>query len=1112
VAETQVSDIAISGSAPLELRTTINYQISGQINNRTREQRTGEWELRWRRTADNQWLITGWVAKHENRSRLMGRGFVEIAGACFGEQQSFRSQMKFGIDHWRTILDGACGIDVYGNNGISAGDFQGDGVDGLYICQPAGLPNRLYRNRGDGTFEDVTEKAGVGILDATSSAIFADVTNRGLQDLIIVRNTGPVLFANRGDGTFELKPKAFDFARPPQGSFTGAAVADYDRNGLLDVYFSLYSFYQGLSEQQLYPKPYYDAQNGPANFLFRNRGDGTFEDVTVSSGMDQSNHRYTLACTWNDYNNDGWPDLYVVNDFGRNVLFKNNGDGTFSDVSAETGVEEASEGMSATWFDYDNDGREDLYVVNMWEAAGMRVTAQEQFLPSAAENVRRMYRRMYRQDALGNRLLHNEAGGAGFRDVSSESGTRFGGWNWGSDAWDFDHDGYPDLYVANGFISGQDRKDVSSFYWRHVVATSLDQGGVSKAYEDAWNVVNECIRSDYTWSGYQRNNFYVNNKDGSFTEAAGVLGLDCLEDGRSFALSDIDGDGRLEVILKNRTAPQIKVFQNQLSPLGPVVGFSLKGTKSNRDAIGAVVELQTASGRQRKCVRAGSGFLTQHTKTLYFGLGTARGGIKAHVEWPSGLKQSFDNLQPDHCFEIEEGRAIVKGVPFKKQRFYAPSKEDGSPGLPSSYESWLVEPITVPSLHLPDGSGQNHSLDEAKGGARVVIFWRPGCQESGAYLRAVEDAKPRWEKGGLAAFSVQLKVQGVENTAQQPAEHPVVSFPALIADEATEGRYGVLFRYLFDRRREMASPTSFLLNKEGELVKVYSGSVDADHILEDSLAIPTTVEDRMEHALPFTGRYLGGGLHHDYFTLGVAYLQYSYPEEAILAFKRAIAITPEHAGALYNLALIYLNKGMLTEAEACLKKTIALDPSNANAWNNLGVVFANQRKFDEALRHFQQALTLHPEHMRAIQNLVRLYEYQRDPEEARKVLEKAISASPAESGLHVELAQLLADQKDLAGARREFEQAVKMEPGNAQALNGLGVVFMKAGNAQEAAAYFEQCIQSDPDFDKAYLNKARMLADAGDPGQAKSVLKGYLEKHPGSTSVMQALKGLEEGK
>ena len=161
-----------------------------------------------------------------------------------------------GVDTWRTVIDGASGIDIYGHNGVSAGDIDGDGFDDLYICQPAGLPNRLYRNRGDGTFEDITESSGVGILDNTACALFADIDNDGKQDLIVIRASGPLLFMNVGGGKFRPRPDAFHFANAPQGTFTGAAIADYDRDGWLDIYFCLYTYYQG-TDQYRYPMPYY---------------------------------------------------------------------------------------------------------------------------------------------------------------------------------------------------------------------------------------------------------------------------------------------------------------------------------------------------------------------------------------------------------------------------------------------------------------------------------------------------------------------------------------------------------------------------------------------------------------------------------------------------------------------------------------------------------------------------------------------------------------------------------------------------------------------------------------------------------------------------------------
>ncbi len=453
-AEFKVTGITLITKSPTVIQTRVRYDLVGSGSDFHREERVGHWDLEWERNSDGEMRLRKWQAVEETRSRVSGPVFVDVTSQALAGNRSYTEQMLRGTDYWRTILDATCGIDVYGNNGIAVGDIDNDGFDDLYLCQPAGLPNRLYRNRGDGTFEDATEVAGVGVLDNTACAFIADLDNDGHQDLLVVRASGPLLFLNQGQGKFRLKPDAFHFAQRPQGTFTGAALADYDRDGWLDVYFCLYSYYQG-QDQYRYPVPYYDAQNGPPNFLFHNNGDSTFSDVTASTGLNQNNNRYSFACGWSDYNNDGWPGLYVANDFGRKNLYRNNGDGTFRDVAGESGVEDIGAGMSVCWFDYDNDGKQDLYVSDMWSSAGKRVTVQETFMKDAPENVRALYRK----HANGNSLFRNDGNGR-FEDRSSAAGVEMGRWAWSSDAWDFDHDGYPDLYIANGMISGPNTRDL----------------------------------------------------------------------------------------------------------------------------------------------------------------------------------------------------------------------------------------------------------------------------------------------------------------------------------------------------------------------------------------------------------------------------------------------------------------------------------------------------------------------------------------------------------------------------------------------------------------------------------------------------------------------------
>ena len=438
------------------IETDIHFDIVGLAADEEsqRVQQTGEWVLDWRRTPQNQWLVHRWSERKRTRAVASRRLFADVSVRALGGNDSYRDQLRHGVDHWRSRLDGALGVDVYGHQGVSVGDIDGDGDDDLYVSQPSGLPNRLLRNDGGLSFVDITADAGVGALDSTSMSLFADADNDGDQDLIVITALTPLLFRNNGHGVFGNVPGAFEFSREPQGQLTSAAMADYDLDGDLDLYVCSYRYHGGTGPRHA-PTPYHDANNGPPNFLLRNRGDGTFEDVTAAAGLNRNNTRFSFASSWADYDADGRPDLYVANDFGRNSLYHNNADATFTDVAAGLGVEDVGAGMSASWFDYDRDGRLDLYVGNMWSAAGLRVSSQSAFQQTLSGDVRNLYER----HAKGNTLFRGQADGT-FVDATFDSGVAHGRWAWSSDALDFDNDGDEDLYIANGYVTNSDTKDL----------------------------------------------------------------------------------------------------------------------------------------------------------------------------------------------------------------------------------------------------------------------------------------------------------------------------------------------------------------------------------------------------------------------------------------------------------------------------------------------------------------------------------------------------------------------------------------------------------------------------------------------------------------------------
>ncbi len=1104
-AELEIFGIEETGSAPLTVHIDVRYDLVAQRNDDKREERVGSWRMVWSHDASSSWKALRWEAGDETLSVVRGPAFIDVTAQSIGQTESYKKQLAHGADYWRTVLDGAVGVDVYGNNGVATGDFDNDGFDDIYVCQPAGLPNCLYRNRGDGTFEDVTQKAGVGVLDNTACALFADFDNKGRQDLLVVCGTGPLLFLNQGDGTFVLKRDAFRFARQPQGTFTHAAVADYDRDGRLDIYFCMYMYYLGL-DQYHYPIPYYDARNGPPNCLFHNDGNGNFVETTEAAGLNADNDRYSFACAWGDSNSNGLQDLFVANDFGSSQLYRNNGDGTFKVVSSQAHVEGVGAGMSCCWADFDNDGRQDIYVPSMWEAAGQRVSGQKQFHESAPERIRELYQR----HARGNALYRNGGDGT-FKNVGKNAGVEMGRWSWSSDFWDMDHDGYADLYVTNGYLSGVEQEDLASFFWRQVVAKSSDDATPAPGYERGWQAINELIRSDNTWHGYARNVLFANNCDGTFSEVSGPAGMDFLEDSRAFALADIDHDGRLEVILKNRNAPQVRVLRNAMTEIGASISLRLRGYESNRDAIGAAVTVETGKLRQTKYLQAGSGFLSQHSKELFFGVGKPAGPIHATVRWPNGLSQQFENLPVNHRIEIGEGRSTFEAAPFSAvPGSYAHAGETPSPeSLPLQVDTWLVEPLKAPDFSLPDLSGTAMDLNSLRGRIVVLVFWATTAPVSLEQLKQIHEHSAGLGAGRLSLVGLNVDRAAEKESARAFAAQGRFSFPMLFASDEVAGIYNIIYRHLFDRRRDMPIPIAFLVDPEGMIVKVYQGPMNLEHLQADAKSVPGNAAGRLEKALPFKGNLVQDIFQRNDFTYGVAMYQQGYLEQAEDSFKQVLLTKPDNADAYYNLGTLNLRKNNFEQSRKYLEKTIELRPNYPEAWNNLGMMAAQQGRLDDAIADFEKSLRLKPGFGIALLNLGNVYRRQRSFEKAQECLGRALELQPDDPETNYSMGMLYAQQGNVPRATDALRKALALRPAYPEALNNLGVLFVRTEKYAEAEDQFRTAIRVAPTFDQSYLNLARLYALRNEKEQARTVLLDLLRMQPENATAKQALETLQ---
>jgi hypothetical protein len=442
--------------------TKVIFQASGTTGSGTLEM-NAMWNVDWTEGARPQIERIAIESFEESLFRDGGEFmFADCTRSVMGDTDAYRNQFVYPTDYWRSRIARDLGLDVVANHGLALGDVNGDLLEDIYICQQGGLPNRLLVQNADGTLRDVSHQSGADWLDYCAAALLVDLDNDGDRDLVVAQEFAIVFMSNDGTGRFQVE----DYTERDAQTYSLAA-ADYDLDSDLDVYCCGYNpagsdLRRGAMGE---PVPFHDAINGGRNVLLQNDGDWRFTDVTQSVGLDQNNTRFSFAATWEDYDNDGDLDLYVANDYGRNNLYRQDGvakkpagrieNPKFTDVAAELGVEDISSGMSVAWGDYNRDGWMDLYVSNMFSAAGNRITYQRQFKANTSETVRQQFQRL----AHGNTLFRN-TGDGGFSDVTDEADVWLGRWAWGSRFTDLNGDGWDDIVVANGFITTEDTGDL----------------------------------------------------------------------------------------------------------------------------------------------------------------------------------------------------------------------------------------------------------------------------------------------------------------------------------------------------------------------------------------------------------------------------------------------------------------------------------------------------------------------------------------------------------------------------------------------------------------------------------------------------------------------------
>jgi len=417
--------------------------------------------------------------------------------------------------------------------------------------------------------------------------------------------------------------------------------------------------------------------------------------------------------------------------------------------------------------------------------------------------------------------------------------------------------------------------------------------------------------------------------------------------------------------------------------------------------------------------------------------------------------------------------------------------------------------LKAPEFTLPDLAGRKRELKEFRDGVGLLTFWATRAQLSREQLTLLHRHRSSFAASDVRVVAINVDSASDVSKARAFAVQEGLSFPVLFATEDLAGIYNIIYRYLFDRRRDLAIPTSFLVDRQGMIVKVYQGALDAGEIVEDARSIPTTPAERMHRALPFAGALHQGAFLRNDFTYGVAMFQHGYLDEAAASFQQVVAAKPNDAEGYYNLGTLSLQRRDFPQARQYLEQALKLRPNYPEAWNNLGMMAAQEGHADEAVQNFRQSLLLRPGYATALLNLGNVYRRQGDVEKARDSLARALDLQPDDPEANYSLGMLYAQQDQLTRAAEFLQKAADLRPNYPEALNNLGVLYVREQDYAKAEAQFRRCIQSNPAFDQSYLNLARLFVMQNDKEKAREVLQELVRAQPQNANAKSAMEQLD---
>jgi FimV-like protein len=400
-------------------------------------------------------------------------------------------------------------------------------------------------------------------------------------------------------------------------------------------------------------------------------------------------------------------------------------------------------------------------------------------------------------------------------------------------------------------------------------------------------------------------------------------------------------------------------------------------------------------------------------------------------------------------------------------------------------------------------------LASLRGSWVLLHFWKESSSACTKELQLLDQHRVSLNSAGLKILTINVDDPQDQSAIRKFATNTRLSLPILLATPDIAGIYNVIFRYLFDRHRDLPLPSAFLIDPAGMIAKVFQGAVNPGQLVGDISSTTNGDESRIANALPFAGKLYLGTFGRNDFTYGVELFQRGYLDEAAESFKQVITAKPQEPEAYYNLGTLYLRKNDFDRARQYLEQTVKLRPTHAEAWNNLGMLAAQTGQIDEALRDFQQSLSIKSNYATALLNLGNLYRRAHNFSEAENLLGRALEAEPDNPEANYNLGMLYAQQNQFPKASEYFERALTLRPDYPDALNNLGVLLVRQGRYADAKEKFTNCIRVAPNLDQGYLNLARLYAVMNDKEKARSVLQELLQRQPENKIAQQSLEMLK---